>query len=126
MNGGGSGILPAEAAGSFEGWFEPGSYNVQSMTSASDILKAMVDKRIAKLDELGVPSGSDRERVMIIASIAEAEVNKSDYYAKVTRVIENRLDQGMALGMDSTVAYGNTVKSAEVTTAMTQDASNPA
>lgn len=125
VNGGGSGILPAEAGGSFEGWFEPGSYNVQSMTSASDILKAMVDKRIAKLDELGVPSGSDRERVMIIASIAEAEVNKSDYYAKVTRVIENRLDQGMALGMDSTVAYGNNVKSAEVTTAMTQDASNP-
>ena len=82
VNGGGSGILPAEAAGSFEGWFEPGSYNVQSMTSASDILKAMVDKRIAKLDELGVPSGSDRERVMIIASIAEAEVNKSDYYAR--------------------------------------------
>lgn len=125
VNGGGSGILPAEAGGSFEGWFEPGSYNVQSMTSASDILKAMVDKRIAKLDELGVPSGSDRERVMIIASIAEAEVNKSDYYAKVTRVIENRLDQGMTLGMDSTVAYGNNVKSAEVTTAMTQDASNP-
>ena len=31
----------------------------------------MVDKRIAKLDELGVPAGSDRERVMIIASIAE-------------------------------------------------------
>lgn len=106
VNGGGSGILPAEAGGSFEGWFEPGSYNVQSMTSASDILKAMVDKRIAKLDELGVPSGSDRERVMIIASIAEAEVNKSDYYAKVTRVIENRLDQGMALGMDSTVEIG--------------------
>ena len=39
--------------------------------------------------------------------------------AKVTRVIENRLDQGMTLGMDSTVAYGNNVKSAEVTTAMT-------
>ena len=60
------------------------------MKSASEILKAMVDKRIAKLDELGVPAGSDRERVMIIASIAEAEVNKADYYGKVTRVIENR------------------------------------
>ena len=125
VNNKGAGILPDEAAGSFEGWLEPGSYNIKSMGSASDILKAMVDKRIAKLDELGVPSGTDRERVMIIASIAEAEVNKSDYYAKVTRVIENRLDQGMTLGMDSTVAYGNNVKSAEVTTAMTQDASNP-
>ncbi len=95
------------------------------MKSASEILKAMVDKRIAKLDELGVPAGSDRERVMIIASIAEAEVNKADYYGKVTRVIENRLEQGMSLGMDSTVAYGNNVKPAQVTTEMTQDESNP-
>ena len=65
------------------------------------------------------------ERVMIIASIAEAEVNKADYYGKVTRVIENRLEQGMSLGMDSTVAYGNNVKPAQVTTEMTQDESNP-
>ena len=105
----GKDILPNEAGGSFEGWLEPGTYNVKSMKSASEILKAMVDKRIAKLDELGVPTGSDRERVMIIASIAEAEVNKADYYGKVTRVIENRLEQGMSLGMDSTVAYGNNV-----------------
>ena len=104
---------------------EPGTYNVKSMKSASEILKAMVDKRIAKLDELGVPAGGDRERVMIIASIAEAEVNKADYYGKVTRVIENRLEQGMSLGMDSTVAYGNNVKPAQVTTEMTQDESNP-
>ena len=62
---------------------------------------------------------------MIIASIAEAEVNKADYYGKVTRVIENRLEQGMSLGMDSTVAYGNNVKPAQVTTEMTQDESNP-
>ena len=32
---------------SFEGWLEPGTYNVKSMKSASEILKAMVDKRIA-------------------------------------------------------------------------------
>lgn len=116
----GKDILPNEAGGSFEGWLEPGTYNVKSMKSASEILKAMVDKRIAKLDELGVPAGSDRERVMIIASIAEAEVNKADYYGKVTRVIENRLEQGMSLGMDSTVAYGNNVKPAQVTTEMTK------
>ncbi|KAB7788455.1 endolytic transglycosylase MltG [Bifidobacterium cebidarum] len=121
----GDGILPAEANGSFEGWLEPGTYNVKGMGSASDILKDMVDKRIAKLEELGVPSGADRERVMIIASIAEAEVNKADYYGKVTRVIENRLAQGMSLGMDSTVAYGNNVQPADVTTAMLQDESNP-
>lgn len=125
IDGGGEGILPSEAGGKFEGWFEPGQYNVKALGDAKSILKAMVDARVSKLDELGVPSGEERERIINIASIAEAEVNLPEYYAKVTRVIENRIEQGMQLGMDSTVAYGNNVPPAKVTTAMTQDSSNP-
>lgn len=120
----GDGILPAEANGSFEGWIEPGSYNVKGMGSAEEILKEMVDKRIDKLDELGVPTGSDRERVLIIASIVEGEVNKSDYYGKVSRVVENRLACNMPLGMDSTVAYGAGVAPGALTNAMLNDTSN--
>ena len=123
VNSGGSGILPSEANGHFEGWLEPGSYGVKNK-SASDILKAMVDKRVAKLDGLGVPSGADRERIMIIASIAEAEVNRPEYYGKVSRVIENRLQAGMPLGMDSTVAYGANTSPSKLTDAMLNDASN--
>lgn len=125
IDGGGKGILPDEAGGKFEGWLEPGQYDVKSKTSASDILKMMVDKRIQKLDEMGVPTGSERERLLNIASIAEAEVNSEEYYGKVTRVILNRLDQNMTLGMDSTVAYGNNVKPAKITQAMIDDESNP-
>lgn len=121
----GAGILPAEAGGSFEGWLEPGSYNVKSMGSASDILKTIVNKRIAKLDALKVPSGSERERILIIASIAEAEVNSKDYYGKVTRVILNRIDRGMTLGMDSTTAYGLGINGTQLTNAQLKDASNP-
>ena len=66
----------------------------------------MVNARIAKLDEMGVPTGEEREKIMIMASIAEAEVNSQEYYGKVTRVILNRIDAGMPLGMDTTVAYG--------------------
>ena len=121
----GQGILPAEAGGSFEGWFEPGQYDVKSMDSASAVLKAMVDARVAKLDKLGVPTGDQRERILNVASIAEAEVNKDDYYGKVTRVIENRLAQNMTLGMDSTVAYGNGVAPSKITQSMLDDASNP-
>ena len=124
-DGGGSDILPSEAGGSFEGWLEPGSYNVKSMTSASDILKAMVDKRIAKLDKLGVPSGDKREEILKIASIAEAEVNSEQYYGKVTRVIDNRLEQGMTLGMDTAIAYGLGIKASELTDAQLEDSSNP-
>ena len=125
INGGGDGILPAEASGSFEGWFEPGTYNLGELDDASEIIKTLVDKRIAKLDDLGVPSGAERERILNIASIAEAEVNKSEYYGKVTRVIENRLEQDMTLGMDSTVAYGNDVSPSKITQSMLDDADNP-
>ena len=104
IDGGGAGILPDEAGGKFEGWLEPGSYSVQDK-SAKDILKEMVTARVNKLDTLGVPDGSERERIMNIASIAESEACNPDDYGKVARVILNRIDQDMPLGMDSTVAY---------------------
>lgn len=125
VNGGGSGILPAEAGGDFEGWLEPGSYDAKAKTSASEVLKEMVDARIAKLDEMGVPSGDERERILKIASIAEAEVNRHEYYGKVTRVIENRLEGGMNLGMDTSLAYGLGKKASEITDADIADTSNP-
>ena len=125
VDGGGDGILPAEANGSFEGWLEPGSYNPAGKTSAADILTEMVNARVAKLDEMGVPTGEEREKIMIMASIAEAEVNSQEYYGKVTRVILNRIDVGMPLGMDTTVAYGLGITAAELTDAMLADASNP-
>lgn len=125
INGGGAGILPEEAGGKFEGWFEPGTYNVKNRGSASDIIKEMVDKRIEKLDSLGAPTGADRQKMLIMASIAESEVNSDEYYGKVVRVILNRLAQNMPLGMDSTVAYGLGTTADKLTDTMLADASNP-
>lgn len=122
---GGSGILPTEAKGNIEGWLEPGVYNVKSMKSAQAILSAIVKKRIVKLDSLGIPKGEDREKALIIASIAEAEVNSREYYGKVVRVILNRLAKNMPLGMDSTVGYGAGVKPIKLTQAMLDDPNNP-
>lgn len=125
VDAGGQGILPVEAGGEFEGWFEPGTYNVVGVGDAGTIMKAMVDKRIAKLDAMGMPTGAERQRLLNIASIAESEVNLKQYYGKVTRVILNRLNIGMSLGMDSTVAYGANVAPSQLTNAQLNDASNP-
>ncbi|MEK0217352.1 endolytic transglycosylase MltG [Bifidobacterium mongoliense] len=124
INAGGAGILPAEAQGKYEGWFAPGSYNVTSLKSVDAIIKAMVDRRVAQLDTLGVPTGAERERVLTLASIAESEVNSTEYYGKVTRVILNRIAKNMPLGMDTTVAYGLGIKADALTDAMLNDASN--
>ncbi|MDF7665152.1 endolytic transglycosylase MltG [Bifidobacterium sp. ESL0745] len=122
VNGGGQGILPPEAGGKFEGWLEPGIYDVKKKGStAASILKQIVDKRVAKLNDLKVPAGPERETILNMASIAESEVNRPEYYGKVVRVILNRLAQGMALGMDSTVAYGANVKPSQLTNAMLND-----
>ncbi|MDF7641554.1 endolytic transglycosylase MltG [Bifidobacterium sp. ESL0784] len=126
VNGGGQGILPTEAGGKFEGWLEPGIYDVKKKGStATSILKTIVDKRVAKLNDLKVPTGAQRETIINMASIAESEVNRPEYYGKVVRVIVNRLNQSMALGMDSTVAYGANVKPSQLTNAMLNDASDP-
>ncbi len=68
--------LQMKPDGKFEGWLEPGCYNVQNK-SAENIIKEMVTARVNKLDSLGVPDGSERERIMNIASIADAEVVQS-------------------------------------------------
>ena len=124
IDGGGKGILPDEANGKFEGWLEPGTYEVQGK-SAETIIKDMVDARVAKLDALNVPAGSERERILIIASIAESEANNPDDCGKVARVILNRIDQDMPLGMDSTVAYGFGINGSQLTDEQLQDGSNP-
>lgn len=42
---------------------------------------------------------------VIIASIVQAEADRTADMGKVARVIENRLDRGMPLQMDSTINY---------------------
>lgn len=122
---GGDTILPAEAGGSYEGWFEPGSYVVtDSSLTAGSIIKMLVDARIQKLESLGVAEGQ-RETILIKASIVEGESNSDRYRAKVARVIENRLAANMPLGMDSVVAYGNGVTGSQLTDAMLNDSTNP-
>ena len=125
LNGGGRGILPSEAGGSFEGWLEPGTYDPRSYSNPSALLKAMVDARVSALNSLDVPQGTQREKILKIASIIGQEVNQQQYYGKVSRVIYNRLSKNMVLGMDSVIAYGFGVQAKDLTDSMLTDASNP-
>lgn len=125
LNNKGVGVLPTCANGSYEGWLQPGTYDPKSYKTPADMLAAMVKARIAALDALKVPTGPEREKILTIASIIGGEVNQSQYYGKVSRVIANRLAQNMPLGMDSVIAYGNDTQDSELTETMLTDASNP-
>ena len=101
--------LPAEAGGNVEGWLAPGTYDVTENATPTDLVKQMVARTIAQLNELKVPKES-YHTVLTKASIVEREVPPK-YYGQVARVIENRLTQvdGETQGylqMDSTVLYG--------------------
>nr|WP_243848639.1 endolytic transglycosylase MltG [Lysinibacter cavernae] len=96
--------VPATAP-SLEGWLFPATYELSDTDTATTIIQKLVDRTIQSLDAAGVPE-AERENVLIIASIIQREARHTDDFYKVSRVIQNRLDQGIKLGMDSTVKYG--------------------
>lgn len=96
--------LPAEAT-SLEGFLFPATYDIQPGATAHDVLQTMVDRMYQSLDSAQVPV-ADRYRVVVFASLVQREAGLRDDYPKVARVFQNRLDQGMLLQSDATVAYG--------------------
>lgn len=87
-----------------DGWLFPAVYEFDPGVTAKDVIQRMVDRTRESLRKAGVPD-AEAQRVLTIASIIEREARTPDF-AKVSRVIENRLTAGMMLQMDSTAQYG--------------------
>lgn len=87
-----------------EGWLFPAVYTFDPDVTAQQVIQRMVDRTRESLAAAGVSAG-DENRVLTIASIIQRE-GRLDDFAKVSRVIQNRLDDGMMLQMDSTSQYG--------------------
>ncbi|GAB3599237.1 endolytic transglycosylase MltG [Microbacterium tumbae] len=91
-------------ADSLEGWLFPAVYTFDPGATAADVIARMVARTRESLSDAGVPD-DDAQRILTIASIIQRE-GRVDDFAKVSRVIQNRLDDGMKLQMDSTAQYG--------------------
>jgi len=101
--------LPNYARGRPEGFLFPATYDVEPGTTAGAALAAMVDRYEVAADELDLAGGAAKlgrtpYEVLIVASLLEKEGVPGDY-AKVARVIYNRLEAGQRLQLDSTVVY---------------------
>lgn len=116
--------LPAGAT-TLEGFLFPATYQFDPGTTPHDALQAMVYRSFQALDSAGV-AVDDRYRVVTLAALIQREAGLREDYYKVSRVFQNRLDQGMLLQSDATVAYGsgNTHRVA-TTDAEREDANNP-
>ncbi len=106
-------LLPPSAGGIVEGYLFPASYEFSDKDSAVTQLRAMIAKSLKVLADLKIPA-DQAHKLMVIASIVEAEARRAEDRPKVARVVLNRLAKPMRLQLDSTVSYG--VKKRAITT----------
>jgi UPF0755 protein len=102
--------LPSYAHGNPEGYLFPATYDVTPGMNAASLLQAMVTRfnqeaASVNLTQAAAAVHLTAGQVITVASILEAEGGNPKYYASVAEVIYNRLNQGMRLGLDSTVNY---------------------
>ncbi|RLK49181.1 endolytic transglycosylase MltG [Microbacterium telephonicum] len=88
-----------------EGWLFPATYTFDPGVTAQQVIQTLVDRTVRSLDTAGVPV-EQRQQVLTTASIIQREARLEEDFYKVSRVIANRLADGMKLQMDSTAQYG--------------------
>jgi UPF0755 protein len=103
--------LPDYARGQLEGFLFPATYDVEPGTSAPQVLTQMIDRFEQAAEEVGLVQGAQAlgyspYEIVVVASLIEREVRKDDEYGKVARVVYNRLEQRIPLGIDASVLYG--------------------
>ncbi|KQO06751.1 hypothetical protein ASF06_16180 [Agreia sp. Leaf244] len=114
--------VPAEAP-SIEGFLFPATYQFEPDQTPTDMLQTMVNRSFESLDAAGV-APADRFRVVTLAALIQKEAGSSEDMFKVSRVFTNRLNIGMNLESDATVAYGAGHSRVETTPEEREDASN--
>ncbi|MFC8507853.1 endolytic transglycosylase MltG [Streptomyces sp. NPDC057411] len=102
--------LPPAAGGNPEGYLFPATYPVVKATTPQGLLRYMVDTAGRRFGGERITEGARRHgmsvhQTVIVASIVQAEADSPEDMGKVARVVYNRLGQGMALQMDSTINY---------------------
>jgi peptidoglycan lytic transglycosylase G len=114
--------LPSYAKGKVEGYLFPATYQIQPNESALQILQAMVHRYNQEASSINLAAAATRvnltsEQVMIEASMVQAEAGHPSDFARIARVIINRLANGMKLQFDSVLLYGQNKFAVNITDA---------
>ena len=99
-------VLP-EGITALEGVLFPAQYSFAEGTSQVAALQSMVNRFNGAISTINFvdPAGKlNRQQLVTLASLVQAEGDTKDF-AKISRVIRNRLAIGMPLQLDSTVHY---------------------
>ena len=103
--------VPAYANGQLEGFLFPATYDTSPDDTAVDVLRRMVAQftEIAtrlELEQRAAAAGRSPAEVVTVASMVQSETRLDEERPDVAQVIYNRLDQGIPLGIDATLAFG--------------------
>ncbi len=103
--------LPSYARGKLEGLLFPATYDVEPGTSAVEVLQTMVQRFDEEAETVDLVAGAQAlgrtpYEILIVASLIERESRVDDELPKVARVIYNRLQKRIPLGIDAAVLYG--------------------
>ena len=95
---------------SYEGLLFPDTYEIDEDVDEAAFLRRLVAETDARLAALDVENkaaalGRSPYEVLVIASLIEEESRVPEERGKVARVIYNRLEQGIPLGIDATSRY---------------------
>ena len=94
---------------SLEGYLFPDTYQVDSGTTARDLVRRMLQRFEqvvdASLRSAAAEAGLDVHELITLASIIEREAMRDDERALISGVFHNRLAQGVLLQADPTVQY---------------------
>ena len=95
-----------------EGFLFPDTYRIEEGSEADE--QKLVDQMVGEFNEVTTELGYDDAteltgltpyELVITASLIEREARVEGDYGKVSRVIHNRLAQGIPLGVDATLLY---------------------
>jgi UPF0755 protein len=100
---------PAEVS-SMEGMLFPDTYEIDDETDERTFVRRLVTELDSNLEELDVEAraaelGISPYQVVVVASLIEEEARVPEDRARIARVIYNRLQQGIPLGIDATSRY---------------------
>jgi UPF0755 protein len=102
--------LPEYAGGNAEGFLFPATYEFGPGTTAEQMIEKMISRFNAEAKKIDLEAraaqmGRSAYEIVIVASLLEGEGQPRDF-AKVARVVYNRLAEPMRLQFDSAVNYG--------------------
>ena len=110
-------------ATSDEGWPAPGTFDLGVGSTLQGAADQIIAARVQELTDLGVPR-DDWQTVITEASMVEKEAKLAEDKAKIARVIQNRLEAGMKLELDSTVKFDSSTDG-EFTTQEERETESP-